>query len=407
LNEYTNRILSEIHGRERDRYCTVKAFFEALTDKPEAYSQRLFQALTKSQRIPVKDHFQALRELTYEGLCPLAEPPEYVGSGGRIHPSDVRLAIIKSGNANKIDVNDAVVPVNEKTAYQRELPLHELYVVRTNVRQVFSSIGMHEHPWPEYLAAHDILEQIKTVEADIKTISNALPEDTKDVRWKLETIDAKEARLAALWQQYHRLGSENDNEIDAVLTTSDGREQHPQTNIQKKDQEPTYTDSLAQFRQLQDLAPEELCLTFLPKAMVQVSARGITKRVSCHALSLMDRRRSELNTQGAALIGIASGQILPISHAYVISRLRNILRTHLDIKSDPFFPRSKTGWDPRFKIMNKRTGQDDRARRNAVDEQYDEDSLEHNRPIGSKHPFEDEDDDAGEWLKQQKKDLSG
>ena len=405
LNEYTNPILSEIHGRERDRHCTVKAFFEALVDKPEPYSQRLFQALTKSLGEPVQNHFRALIGLSYRGLCPLADTPEYIGGcEGRIHPSDVRLAIRISEKANAIDSDDAVVLVNEKAADQYPVPLHKLYLLRANVRQVFSNIGVREYPWPKDVGA-DILEQIEIIEAEIRAIRDAPPEDTKDVRWKIETNDSKKAELAVLWQQYDRLNGNDETRIDAVQITDDGS-QHPQTITPKPKQELTDTDALAQIRQLPNLAPTELCLTFLPNLMVKVSAQGITKSVSCDALGLVDRRRSELNTQGTALIGIASGRILPVSHAYVISRLRTILSKHLGVKSDPFLPRSKGGWKPRFKIIDSRTTQDDRAKQKAVHVQYDQKILEHNQVV-SESSFEDEDDEGGEYLRRHNEDWSG
>src|SRR5829696_4236117 len=64
--------------------------------------------------------------------------------------------------------------------------------------------------------------------------------------------------------------------------------QHPQTVNQQTNQEMMDTDALAQFRQLPNLVPEELCLRFLPNLMVKISAQGITKSVSCVALELVD-----------------------------------------------------------------------------------------------------------------------
>jgi hypothetical protein len=131
--------------------------------------------------------------------------------------------------------------------------------------------------------------------------------------------------------------------------------------------------------------------------MLEISARGKTKRVALAALDLVDRRRGRLNSQGIILLGMAHGDrlIRTENKAQGMSRLRRVFRTHLGINTDPFYPyRRGAGWQATFKICDERGAANERAKREAERRtvSYDDNKQRH-------QSFDSKGDAADEWLK--------
>jgi|GEM_PF-4995484 len=171
---------------------------------------------------------------------------------------------------------------------------------------------------------------------------------------------------------------------------------------------------LAIFRDLAKLSSDEVQLAFVgDKAedgigannMLEICARGTIKRVPLSAIDLVNRTSGQLNSQGVILLGLAGGGLLksPEKNSKKVSRLREVLRTHLGVRDDPFDAYQQgIGWRPRFKILDKRGGADERAKREAERRTV---PLEH---LSEFHPlvgdFDDcagqfEEDEADAWLK--------
>ena len=172
----------------------------------------------------------------------------------------------------------------------------------------------------------------------------------------------------------------------------------------------------AVFLAMENLVASELSLAFVgDKAesglgannMLEISARGTTKRVALAALDLVDSRRGTLNSQCAILLLMAHKQKFPRSdkNAKKMTRLREVFRRHLGVISDPFEPyRTGKGWAPHFKISDNRGLADERAKQNAERltvsyDQLTESGAQFETPDQGDQGFDDEDDDAGKWLK--------
>ena len=141
--------------------------------------------------------------------------------------------------------------------------------------------------------------------------------------------------------------------------------------------------------------------------MVELCARNETRRVTLGVLELVDRRRGSVNSQGVILLGMA--QKMPLirteKNAATMTRLRKVFRDHLGIMTDPFETyRQVAGWVPRFKITDRRGAADERAKREA---ERRTDSYEQLIERGERfadtsqadRSFDDGNDDADEWLK--------
>ena len=129
------------------------------------------------------------------------------------------------------------------------------------------------------------------------------------------------------------------------------------------------------FRTMENLSASEVSIAFVgdksesglgANNMLEVSARNVTRRVPLGVLDLVDRRRGTLNSQAAMLLGMAQGRC-PRSNgrnATKVTRLRKLLRSHLGVQGDPFWPyRKDVGWEPRFKVTDRRGAADLRARK--------------------------------------------
>lgn len=173
--------------------------------------------------------------------------------------------------------------------------------------------------------------------------------------------------------------------------------------------------NLAVFHAMSKLTADELSIAFVgdkpePNSDVgannflEISARDATRRVALAALDLVKTQGVGLNSQGAMLLGFAHNLEPPGNEAtaQIISRLRRrFFKEHLGVEHDPFDPKAAK-WKPRFKITDKRGAADERAKREAERHTV---SLEQMNERGERvgdindYPYEDEDDAAGELLR--------
>jgi hypothetical protein len=174
----------------------------------------------------------------------------------------------------------------------------------------------------------------------------------------------------------------------------------------------------AVFLAMENLSASELTMAFVgdqaesglgANNMLEISARGETRRIALAALDLVDRRRGCLNSQGVILLGMAHKKTLTRTdqNARKMSRLRDVFRVHLGINKDPFEAyRKGRGWVPHFRISDKRGAADARAKREAErrTESFEELTERGNQFATSglsERPFDDDDDDAASaWLRE-------
>jgi hypothetical protein len=122
-------------------------------------------------------------------------------------------------------------------------------------------------------------------------------------------------------------------------------------------------------------------------------------------IGLMGTRKIDPNMSGIILIGLSDNQKYPPAsnpegkHKKAISDLRNCLKKLTDISKDPFQKfNPKDGWRPVFKLIDDRRNADERAKKNAVHVSYKDGSSYFDAEGDNTQDFDDEDDDAGQWL---------
>jgi len=131
------------------------------------------------------------------------------------------------------------------------------------------------------------------------------------------------------------------------------------------------------FKTMEKLTVDELTISFVgdknesvmgANNMLEISARGQTRRVALATIDLIDLHRCKINKQCNALLDMAQKSKSPNTPAgrKIISRLRDIFKKHLGVSDDPFDPyRIGVGWEPRFKIYDKRGAAEKRAENEA------------------------------------------
>lgn len=173
------------------------------------------------------------------------------------------------------------------------------------------------------------------------------------------------------------------------------------------------TNPCATFLAMEKLTANELSLTFVgdksenaigSNSLMEISARGQTKRVALAALGLIDLHSRKFNSQCMVLLGMTQHKHLPSSEANKkkISRLRKLFSEHLGVADDPFYPyRKAVGWEPRFKLYDKRGAADDRARRDAESRTDSYEELIESRRYAENTSFfmDDENDATARWLR--------
>ena len=166
---------------------------------------------------------------------------------------------------------------------------------------------------------------------------------------------------------------------------------------------------LAVFPSIKNLTSDELSITFVgdlteaglsANNMLEISARDVTKRIPLAALDLVNKHTGAINKQGAILLAMTKNKKILKSdeNAKKISRLRKLLKHYLGINDNPFLPyQEKCGWEPRFKMHDRRGAADIRAKCEAEKRTISYDDFRNNA-------FKQDDgneaaDNAEDWLK--------
>jgi hypothetical protein len=122
-------------------------------------------------------------------------------------------------------------------------------------------------------------------------------------------------------------------------------------------------------------------------------------------IGFLDKRKNLPNYRAGILIGLSEGKKFPTTktpapkHKTAICKLRKSLAKLIGLESDPFLPFNETnGWKPRFTLIDDRRNADQRAKRNAQHEPYDE-SRRYENSYGQTSDFEEENDEADDFLR--------
>lgn len=172
---------------------------------------------------------------------------------------------------------------------------------------------------------------------------------------------------------------------------------------------------LAEFRAMQNLTCEELSITFfgdkedylMSTNMLEISARGVIKRIPVAAFGLVNNHSGKTNFQGQILFSMTLNKKLLSSKENItrVKRLRDLFKIHLGITHDPFLPyQSSYGWMPRFKLQDRRGAADIRAKRQAEIRtvSYDDDknnTVEQNDEDDMGVSFNSDVNSADDWMK--------
>lgn len=172
------------------------------------------------------------------------------------------------------------------------------------------------------------------------------------------------------------------------------------------------------FIEMENLSADELSISFVGErsesgvvgsnGMVEITARGKVKRFSLAELGLINKQKGILNGEGLLLLSMANKKPLKKlenKHTAIMKRLRAAFRNNLGISIELFSVHIKgIGWQPYFKIYDKRGASDERAKINALRMTY---SYEEMSERGTKFTeyrendatFDSEIDEADIWLR--------
>lgn len=177
------------------------------------------------------------------------------------------------------------------------------------------------------------------------------------------------------------------------------------------------SDPCAVFVAMESLTSDELSITLVgdkveegigANGMLEISARGETRRVPWACLDLVNRNTGSLNSQGAVLLGLALGRAIPgiEPNRKKVSRLRLACRKHLGVRDDPFErTQQSNGWQPRFKVADRRGDADERTKRDAERRRLSLDQHPHLLDGCRRHADLDQDNDkAAAWLRDHESD---
>lgn len=166
-------------------------------------------------------------------------------------------------------------------------------------------------------------------------------------------------------------------------------------------------NSILEFKEMTNLTAGELELAFVgdkgesglgANNMLEVSARGKTRRIALAALDLVDKRNGSPNGECGVLLGLTEGLkiIKTGANTQKLKRLRHVFLHHFGIFKDPFEPyMATTGWVPLFKIEDRRGLADVRAKKEAEERMVSLDQL-HEQGIQQR---ERSVNDADDWMK--------
>lgn len=161
-----------------------------------------------------------------------------------------------------------------------------------------------------------------------------------------------------------------------------------QATLSPRSVEDATNDPCAVFRAMSNLDASELRIIFVGDKTasgmggnnsLEITARGITKRIPFSMLDLVDRRQTRLNSQGAILLGFARGKNLfySVNNSKKISRLTKAFRQKLGISGKLTRPYSQEmGYEPLCTLIDNTGAGDERAKKKG---EYRTDSSDENQ----------------------------
>lgn len=196
---------------------------------------------------------------------------------------------------------------------------------------------------------------------------------------------------------------------DSVVTNGSGIHSTPTSQSSVK---------ARMFIEMENLSADELSVSFVgdksesgivgSNGMVEISARGKVKRFSLAELGLINKQRGILNGEGLLLLSMANKKPLKKlenKHTAIMKRLRAAFRNNLGISIELFSGHIKgIGWQPYFKIYDKRGAADERAKINALRmtssyEEMSERGTKFTEDRENDATFDSEIDEADIWLR--------
>lgn len=261
----------------------------------------------------------------------------------------------------------------------------------------------------------DFVDSMLTIETQIAKWEAVPTPTARDLVLQESQLAKLRSELAGMWTQVRQARGDN----CPVRTMIESKDAKAPGNTN----EVAPVGHCAEFRAMENLVASELSLAFVgdksessigTNNLLEISARNTTKRVALVELDLVDRRRGTLNSQGVILLGLAHKNKLTRDDksATKMKLLRKVFYQHLGVTGNPFEPHHQSfGWVPLFKISDNRGKADERARQDADRRTFSYDQLtEFGERFTLDNPthstFEEENDEAGEWLKENDPDAS-
>ncbi len=188
--------------KARRAACTVLEWFENL--------EELYKSSDE------KKSFEVFQTYVNNGLRLQAAPPGYVGNNHRIHKGDISCAVSNAKRTGKVDAPDILVPVaapvTDGTWNEYKFPLHELWIVRTNLQEVCQTMGMRDLSWPTSKVQDRIDEEIGFeirlkiggLRMDRDRIADMPARDLGEERWKKNELNEIDRKVAALEAEFDK-----------------------------------------------------------------------------------------------------------------------------------------------------------------------------------------------------------
>lgn len=170
-------------------------------------------------------------------------------------------------------------------------------------------------------------------------------------------------------------------------------------------------DILAVFKAMERFTADEVTIAFVgdrpdegfgAHGILEISARGERRRVPEADIGLVNRNTGHRNKQGVMLTSLTITGTIPDSPTNVktVSRLRDLLRTHLGFADDPFERRTAQGWKPRFHVIDRRGDADVRAEKTGRRRTISLESYREVADVDDRDDVEYGPDDAEIWLEE-------
>lgn len=169
---------------------------------------------------------------------------------------------------------------------------------------------------------------------------------------------------------------------------------------------PLTEDPFSVFKDMDNLAPEDLRLTFLADKYIEISARDKKRQVHLSVAKLFDGKAKRLTKQGLLLQGMARGTLVPkteLKGKHISLIRKKVFRELLGLQPDPFHPK-KNNWKPRFTIAEELDRAGEREKRKAKHVPHYDTNSDHGvtyqpQDDPNEYSFEDEEDEAGKFIK--------